>query len=102
MADSGYIYILRSDSSDRYYIGSCLDPARRLGEHVGGHVTATAHKGPWHRVALLEFSTPKFARQAEYWLKKLKRREYTAMIIAGSFRWPERFGAVALIEPSDD
>jgi putative endonuclease len=98
MADVGYIYILRS-ASDQQYIGSSLDPNRRLGEHIGGHVRATRGKGPWRRVVLLQFATATLARQAENWLKKLHRREYTEMIIAGSFQWPERFGDVTAIEP---
>ncbi|NQU40223.1 MAG: GIY-YIG nuclease family protein [Lentisphaerae bacterium] len=94
MADSGYIYILQSESGDHQYIGSCLDPDRRLAEHMSGHVKATAGKGPWRRVGLLQFPTATLARKAEHWLKRLRRREYTEMILAGTFEWPERFGAV--------
>jgi len=96
--DPGYVYILRADSSKRQYIGSCKQPDRRLEEHGKGFVKATEGKGPWHRVALLQFATPTLARKAEYWLKRLRRREYIDMIIANGFKWPERFGVVTLLE----
>lgn len=103
MSDPGYLYILRSDAgSQHHYIGSCLQPDRRLKEHSKGLVKATAGKGPWNRIALLEFTTPTLARKAEYWLKRLRRREYIEMIIAGTFQWPERFGAVTLLEAVRD
>ena len=98
MADAGYLYILQSASSGRRYIGSCLDPVRRLGEHNDGHVRATAGKGPWQRVALLRFTTATLARKAEYWVKRLRRSDYLAMIGSGRFDWPERFGAVEIQE----
>jgi predicted GIY-YIG superfamily endonuclease len=102
MPDPGYLYILRNDTGTHQYIGSCLQPARRLNEHGKGLVKATAGRGPWNRVALLQFTTPTQARQAEYWLKRLRRREYIEMIMAGSFQWPERFGPVILLEPVQD
>ena len=98
---SGYVYILENDSA-RNYIGSCVNPARRLHEHNGEHVTATAGRGPWRRTALLEFETPTLARQAEAWLKKLHSPKYARLIIAGTFRWPEKFGAVRILEPASD
>jgi predicted GIY-YIG superfamily endonuclease len=100
MSDPGYLYILQSASGDQCYIGSCVDPDRRLGEHMNGHVKATAGKGPWRRAALLSFTTAALARKAEYWLKRLRRREYTDMIIGGTFDWHERFGLVAIEEPA--
>ena len=95
MREAGYLYILQSDSTAAYYVGSCVVPERRLKEHRNGHVKATAGKGPWRRLALLQFETPAAARQAEHWVKRLRRRQYIESIIAGTFAWPERFGMIA-------
>ena len=48
----------------------------------------------------LSFTTAALARKAEQWLKRLRRREYTDMIIGDTFDWPERFGLVAIEEPA--
>ena len=93
----GYLYILQNDRG-RYYVGSCVDPSRRLTEHQRGSVTATASKGPWQRVALLRLASPTAARKAEYWLKRLRDRRLTEMIIANTFQWPERFGKVIPVD----
>jgi putative endonuclease len=69
---SGFVYILRSTKNDRYYIGSTNDPERRLSQHRTGFVAATRNKGPWERVALIEFPSPTIAKKAEYHLKRQK------------------------------
>ena len=84
----GYLYILQSRKSGRYYIGSTNDPERRLNQHHNGYVTATRNKGPWDRVALIEFPSPTLARKAEYHLKRQKSRRATEQAIAGNYPWP--------------
>jgi putative endonuclease len=85
---SGYVYILKSCKSDHYYIGSSADPGRRLDQHNSNAVRATRGKGPWQRVALVEFETPTAARQAESHLKKQKSRKIIEQVIAGRYAWP--------------
>ncbi|MEN7972576.1 MAG: GIY-YIG nuclease family protein [Verrucomicrobiota bacterium] len=85
---AGYLYILQSEKSGRYYIGSTNNPARRLSQHENGFVTATRSKGPWKRVALVEFSSPSIARKAEYHLKRQKNKRATEQAIAGTYPWP--------------
>ncbi len=83
-----YLYILKSQSNGRYYIGSAIDPARRLHEHNSGYVTATKNKGPWEQIKLVAFTDDSIARQAEHYLKKQKSREATEKVIADVFPWP--------------
>jgi len=85
---TGYLYILQSEISGRYYIGSTNDPARRLSQHQKGSVVATRNKGPWERVALIEFRTPTIAKKAEYHLKRQKNRRAIEQVIAGTYEWP--------------
>jgi len=84
----GYLYILQSEKSGRYYIGSTNDPARRLAQHQKGSVSATRNKGPWERVSLIEFPTPTLAKKAEYHLKRQKNRHATEQAISGAYSWP--------------
>jgi len=53
-----------------------------------GLVTATRNKGPWKRVALIEFASPAIARKAEYHLKRQKNNRATEQVINGTYVWP--------------
>ncbi|MCF7848549.1 MAG: GIY-YIG nuclease family protein [Kiritimatiellales bacterium] len=60
----GYPYILRSKSSDRYYIGSTIDPDSRLSRHNSNAVTSTKNKGPWKRVALSRVQVLRYCQES--------------------------------------
>ena len=45
-----HVYVLRSESTGRYYIGSTSDLRRRLADHNADLATATKHRGPWRLV----------------------------------------------------
>jgi len=81
----GCVYILQSQTSGIYYIGSAHDPIKRLGEHNAGKATATRNKGPWIIKFSQQFSSIRQARQVEYKLKKLKRRDYLEQIIKDGY-----------------
>ena len=85
----GYVYIIHSEKSGRYYIGSTNNLERRLKQHDAGSVVATRNKGPWKRVAWVEFATPMLAKKAECHLKRQKSRRAVEMVISGSFTWPD-------------
>ena len=84
----GYLYVLQSSKSGRYYVGSTVDPDRRLSQHNSNAVSATRNRGPWVRVSLVAFSDAPTARKAEAYVKKLKSRRLEELIISGDFRWP--------------
>lgn len=86
---NGYVYILQSEKNGRYYIGSTNDPDHRLTQHNNGYVAATRNKGPWVRVALIEFEkNSAIARKAEHHLKRQKNRRATKQVIDGTYSWP--------------
>ena len=87
----GYLYILQSETNGHYYVGSCVDPARRLSQHNANAVAATRSKGPWVRVALLEFSDSGIARKAEMFIKRQKSRQTIEKVVSGTFIWPESY-----------
>ncbi len=75
------LYILQSLSTQRFYIGSTTDPARRLDEHERGQTPSTRNRGPWRVVYLEEFSTLKEARRRERELKAWKSHKAIAHLI---------------------
>jgi putative endonuclease len=42
-----YVYVLRSESDDGFYIGFSADLRRRLKAHQDGKSFATSYRGPW-------------------------------------------------------
>lgn len=79
--EGGYVYILQSETYGIYYIGSAYDTIKRLAEHNEGKTIATKNKGPWIIKFSQHFPTMREARQIEYKLKKLKRRDIIERII---------------------
>ena len=74
--NKGFVYILQSQKSGRYYVGSSIDVFRRIGQHNSNKVASTSKKGPWKVVLVQGYDSLKDARKIEYRIKKLKRRDY--------------------------
>jgi len=76
----GFVYILQGDIG-RFYIGSTDRPAQRMAQHESGYTQTTRNmKNPW-LVFQQEYPTLLKARQIEYRLKQLKRKDYIEKII---------------------
>ena len=67
-----YCYILRSEKTGRFYIGSAEDVAKRLLEHNSGRVTSTRGRGPWACVWKEGFPTRADAVKRERQIKSWK------------------------------
>jgi len=67
-----FLYILRSESSGRFYVGSTDDLDRRLSEHLRGHTPSTRGRGPWKLVYQEAFETLLQARRRELEIKRWK------------------------------
>ena len=67
-----FLYILQSQSSGRYYVGSTKDLQRRLSEHQRNHTPSTRNRGPWTLVYQEQFPTLLEARQRERQIKSWK------------------------------
>lgn len=78
----GFVYILKSLKSSRYYIGSTNDPGRRLFDHNAGNTRSTRYGIPWFICFQQEFPDLTTARKIEYKLKKLKRKDYLERMIS--------------------
>jgi len=76
-----YIYILYSQSTDRYYTGYCENLNSRLEKH-NHHSTPSTKSGiPWKLVYTEEYRTKNEAILRERQIKSMKSRKYIKNII---------------------
>jgi putative endonuclease len=75
-------YILKSQVSGSYYVGSCEDIATRLKQHNKGFVTSTKRYVPWDLIYTEGYLTLKEARTREKQLKSWKKRSMIEKLIA--------------------
>ena len=80
-----FVYIIKSLTFEKYYIGSTTDLERRLEQHKSGHTHTTKRFGELQLVFSQEYDDLKYARAIEKKLKKLKRRDYIEKIINDGF-----------------
>ena len=59
----GIVYILQSESTGLYYVGSTNDLPRRLAEHHRAHSLATRGRAPWRLMFQEEYKTLGEARR---------------------------------------
>jgi putative endonuclease len=69
-------YVLFSQKTGRYYIGSTVNLRNRLAEHNAGKTTSTKHGRPWLLVYSEEHDTLGQARQREQLIKSWKNQSY--------------------------
>ncbi len=78
-----YVYILRSESSGRYYIGQSGNPELRLEYHNTIEKGFTARYRPWRLVWKKGVETREEAKMIEARIKRRKDRNYVEKIVAG-------------------
>ncbi len=83
--EQGFVYIIKSQTTNNYYTGSSKNPTKRISEHNQGKVKSTRNKCPWILKFMQRYPTVKKAKQIEYKLKKLKRRDYLEKIIQDGY-----------------
>jgi len=69
-----HLYILESESTGQFYVGSTSNRTRRLAEHERGHTPSTRNRGRWRLVYEEEYPTVSEARRRERQLKSWKSR----------------------------
>lgn len=79
-----YVYIIQSDSTNRYYIGSTQDLTERIDGHNSGKTTSTRKRGPWKLVYHEEFETKTEALKREREIKRKKSAESIRRILSNS------------------
>jgi putative endonuclease len=78
------LYILQSQTTGRFYVGSTSELGRRLEEHARGHSLATRARGPWKLVHREEFGALAEARRREYEIRQWKSARMIQALISGS------------------
>jgi len=79
------VYILKSIKTKKYYIGSTKNFDNRFKEHQKGLVRSTKSLRPFEIKLVQEYKTETQAKQIEFKLKKLKRKDYIEKIIRDGF-----------------
>lgn len=67
-----WVYIIRSESTEKFYTGYTNDIERRLLEHNIGHTKSTRNNGPWHLVYCEKLETRLDASRRERQIKSYK------------------------------
>jgi len=79
-----YVYVLRTRSHDRCYIGSSANPDERLAAHNAGRVRSTKRWRPWERILLEEHPDRTVAEKRERYLKSGWGRRWLAGRVAAA------------------
>ncbi|MCB0371726.1 MAG: GIY-YIG nuclease family protein [Muricauda sp.] len=77
-----FVYIIYSESVDRYYVGHCQNLEDRMGRHNGGRSKYTKMATDWEEKYTESFSTRGEAMIREREIKKKKSRKYIEFLIA--------------------
>ena len=82
-----FIYILFSQSANKYYVGHSEDPIRRLNEHnCGIHQKSTTPGRPWELKAVFEVQGNRGqALKVEGFIKKQKSRKLIERLLNPDF-----------------
>jgi predicted GIY-YIG superfamily endonuclease len=78
-----FLYILYSESGDRYYIGSSENPTRRLKYHNSIEKGFTSRYRPWRLEYTRKYTDKKSAQAAERKVKSWKSRIMIKKLITG-------------------
>jgi len=86
------VYILKSQTTRRFYVGSTEDVSRRLREHNGdlpslGRSTLTGR--PWTVVFSVRYGSRSQAMGAERFIKRMKSRKWIENLIEGTHSLPD-------------
>ena len=76
-----FVYILYSNTRDRYYIGSCENIENRLLRHNQGATKSTKSGRPWILKYYEEYATKTEALKRELYIKRMKSRKYIQNLI---------------------
>ena len=77
-----FLYILRSEKLEKYYIGISQNPELRLQYHNTIEKGFTSRYRPWKLVFKQEFESRNVAQQKENMIKKWKSKEMIRKVIS--------------------
>jgi putative endonuclease len=75
VAEQFFVYVLRSDTTGRRYVGSCQDLQDRLRRHNAGESKSTCHGVPWTVIHQEAFASRVEAVQRDRYFKSGRGRD---------------------------
>ncbi len=85
------VYILKSQTTRRFYVGSTEDVSRRLREHNGDLSSlgrSTLAGRPWTLVFSARYASRSQAMAAERFIKSMKSRKWIENLTEGTYSLP--------------
>ena len=79
-----HLYILRSQTTGRYYVGQSQDLAARISYHNANYSKSLRNRGPWQLVYKEEYSTRSEALRREREIKSWKDRRMIERLVSAS------------------
>lgn len=83
-----FVYILKSESTDKFYVGMSCNPNLRLTHHNSTEKGFTSRYRPWKLVWSKAFPARKDAHKIEYSIKKWKSSKQIQKLIDGEILHP--------------
>ena len=77
-----FVYVLRSLSTSRHYIGFTSDLTQRLGQHNAGITKSTRNRGPWELLHQESYEMRSEAMRRGHYLKSGQGRQELQRILA--------------------
>ena len=75
------VYVLKSKTSGRFYVGQTNNLVKRLDYHNSGRTRSGRNRGPWEIAYTEEFATRSEAVRREKQIKKWKSHRYLQQLI---------------------
>jgi putative endonuclease len=79
-----HFYVLRSETTGRFYVGHTENLTRRIFEHNNNRTRSIKNRGPWTLFHSEEFPTRSEASQRERYVKQMKSRPYIEALARAS------------------
>ena len=83
---SNFLYILKSKSTDKFYVGISQNPERRLEYHNSFEKGFTSRYRPWEIVFTQEFNSKNEVAIIEQKIKSWKSRKMIQRVIDGDIK----------------
>ena len=81
---SFHVYILLSETANRYYVGQTQDVQERLAYHNANYSKSLRNRGPWQLVYQEEYKTRGQAMRRERQIKSWKDRGMIELLVSAS------------------
>ncbi len=79
-----YVYVLRSQTTGRFYIGHTENLIKRIFEHNNNRTPSIKNRGPWELFYSEAYETRSAAAKRERQIKKMKSRKFIESLVRAS------------------